>query len=181
MYRLFVAIKLPEDISEDLLKLGAGVRNARWLEPDQLHLTLCYIGEVDGLDFQDIVLALSEINKEAFELSLKGVGYWGTKAEPRSLWAGVEKSTPLEELKAKVMNLLRQKGIDIRKKKFVPHITFAKLRGTEYPDVGRFLQFNSLYRSRTYRVESFELYTSVLKPSGASYEIEASYPLDTAG
>ena len=88
MHRLFVAIDTPENIRAQLEALLSGVPGARWVTSDQLHLTLRFVGEVDGPTFRDIADALGGVEEEAFELALKGVGHFPPRGKAKILWAG---------------------------------------------------------------------------------------------
>src|SRR6476619_3088161 len=98
MYRLFVSIELPEDVKASLARIGHDVPGGRWLEPDEMHLTVRFIGEVDGVVFDDVLAALEEVRLQPFTLGLRGVGHFPPRGEPRVLWAGLERSPELAAL-----------------------------------------------------------------------------------
>ena len=95
MPRLFIAVDLPDTIKENLESMSFGIPGAKWVRPEQLHLTVRFIGEVDGALFRDIKNILDEVSAAAFSLQLKGVGYFPPRGAPRVLWVGLEKSEPL--------------------------------------------------------------------------------------
>src|ERR1700742_2502474 len=99
--RLFVALALPEAVAQSLMLIQGGVPGARWQRRDQLHLTLRFIGEVDGRDAAMLDDALSAIQVPAFDLQLHAVGQFGGK-QIHSLWTGVRKNAALEHLQRKV-------------------------------------------------------------------------------
>src|SRR5436190_18749054 len=99
--RLFVALPIPGPVAERLLLMQGGVPGARWQSREQLHLTLRFIGEVDGRDARAIDDALAGIDAPAFDLQLHGVGQFGSK-QPRTLWAAARKNALLEHLARKV-------------------------------------------------------------------------------
>src|SRR5262249_35118467 len=146
MYRLFVAIALPDSIKKALLSIACGVPGARWVEEDQMHFTLRFIGEVDGKIFRAIEDALANIQADALTLTLKGVGHFPPRGQPRILWVGLEKNEALLQLKNKIDHALRRVGVESDKRKFFPHITLARLRQTHASRVGRFLVENGLFR-----------------------------------
>ena len=90
--RLFAAITLPDDINDELELFASGLPGARWSPAERRHLTVRFIGEVDGLVYQDVVSALDGVQVPSFELSLRGVGHFPPRGAPKSLWAGVEES-----------------------------------------------------------------------------------------
>ena len=110
MFRLFVAIDLPPEIKEKLLAIGGGVPGARWLTAAQLHLTLKFVGEVDGGVFNDVINALGEVASEPFELTLKGVGHFPPRRDPEVLWVGVAKNERLVQLRNRIESALAEDG-----------------------------------------------------------------------
>ena len=175
--RLFIAIDPPADIREQLTTLCCGLPDARWVQPEQLHLTLCFIGEVDGTTFLDIREALAEIVFPPFTLHLRGVGFFPPRGQPRVVWAGVAPCEPLMVLQRKIATRLFQLGVELENRKFSPHITLARLQQTPASKVGKYLAINGLFASNPFAVDRFVLYSSVLGKKGASHCVEQAYPL----
>lgn len=175
--RLFVAIDPPADTREQLVALCCGLPDARWVQPEQLHLTLCFIGEVDGSTFLDIREALAEIQPSAFVLRLRGVGFFPPRGLPRVVWAGVDSCEPLMVLQRKITTRLFQLGVTLENRKFSPHITLARLQHTPASKVGKYLAINGLFSSDPFAVDRFVLYSSILGKKGASHVVEQVYPL----
>jgi 2'-5' RNA ligase len=178
MYRLFIAIDFPDAIREGLSSLCYGLPGAKWVDMAQIHLTLRFVGEVDGGVFRDITSVLGNVEAEKFSLQIKGVGCFPPRKAPRVLWAGVEKSELMLGLKKKVDSQLMRVGIEPEKRKFSPHITLARFR--QKPPITRvadFLAGNGLFVLPEFSVSEFHLYSSKLTPKGAIHQIEASYPL----
>lgn len=176
--RLFVAIDLPENIRAYLAQMSFGLPGARWVEDEQIHLTLSFIGEVDKLLYQDIKKALFEVQIDPFDLALKGVGHFPPKGQPTVLWVGVEKSEPLLSLYHKVESILRQLGVETDRRKYSPHITLARLKDTPINRLGEFLTQHALFETEPFDVTEFHLYSSTLTQRGSIYAIEETYPLD---
>jgi len=177
MNRLFVAVDLPEDIREELLAMQHGIPGARWVDDDQLHLTLRFVGEVDGADQRDIALALARVRGRPMTLALEGAGFFPPRGPLRVLWIGVTPSAPLAELQRTVSGAITRLGHAPDRKKWSPHVTLARLDGAPAPRVGRFVAERALYRSRPFEVDAFHLYASRLHPKGAIYTLEDSFPL----
>ena len=177
MPRLFVAIPLPEDVRERLGLLAGGVPGARWVDPEKLHLTLRFIGEVDGGWAEDIMAALSGIVAKSFDVAMAGVGHWGTRERATMLWAGVEKNPALSHLQGKVESALVRLGLDPEGRKFSPHVTLARLSGSPDARVAKFIADYNLFRLAPFRVTSFTLFSSFLSRGGAIYTPEAEYAL----
>ena len=183
--RLFVAITLPEAVREILAGLANGLPGARWVPPENLHLTLRFIGEVDGHQARDVDEALSAIRMPGFALSLSGVGNFGDGRKLRVLWAGVDPNPELGRLHDKVEQSLIRAGLEPDARKFKPHVTLARFKPGNGPKPGPklqdFLSRHALYRSETFPVERFTLYSSFLSSSGSIYTPEADYDLERGG
>jgi RNA 2',3'-cyclic 3'-phosphodiesterase len=175
--RLFVAIDPPADIREQLAALCCGLPDARWVQPEQLHLTLCFIGEVDGSTFLDIREALPEIQTSPFPLRLRGVGFFPPRGLPKVVWVGIDPCEPLMVLQRKITTRLFQLSVELENRKFSPHITLARLQHTPASKVGKYLAINGLFGSEPFVADRFVLYSSVLGKKGASHFVEQVYPL----
>ena len=174
--RLFVALSLPDVVADELALLQSGVPGARWMTREQLHLTLRFIGEVDGRDATAVDDALSLIEAPRFSLGLKGVGEFGSKS-PHALWAGVRDKEPVSFLQKKIEVALQRAGLPPEQRKFVPHVTLARLKGTPPGRVMDFLTDHALYASAPFDVDAFILYSSKPTPNGSLYRAERAYRL----
>ncbi len=177
MMRLFVALALPDCVAEQLLLLQSGVPGARWMEREQLHLTLRFIGEVDGRDAAAIDDALSLIRSPRFAIELKGVGEFGGRT-PRALWAGVRDEAAIAHLQRKIENALKRVGVAAEERKFKPHVTLARLRAAPRGRVMDYLADHALYASGPFDVNVFILYSSTPAASGSLYRAERAYGLE---
>ena len=139
MTRLFVALELPALVKQHLLMLAGGVPGARWLEEDQMHLTLRFIGEVDGAVMADVTAALSSVEAEPFEVMLAGVGHFPPRGTPRTLWVGVVDNPKLMGLRTRIESALAGTGAGRDSRKFFPHVALARLREPKMPKVAEFL------------------------------------------
>jgi RNA 2',3'-cyclic 3'-phosphodiesterase len=176
--RLFVAIDLPEEIRDQLSAMCFGLPGARWVEKEQIHLTLRFIGEVDGGVFRDIRDALAAIRSEAFTMRLKSVGHFPPRKQPRVLWVGVEANSSLVQLRNRVEKALVQAGLEPEHRKFAPHITLARLREPPLGKLTNFLAGNALYTSKPFAVTEFHLYSSTLTAREAVHTREVTYLLE---
>ena len=89
MSRLFIALDLPEQVKNKIKRICFGLPGARWVAGDQLHLTLRFIGEVDGSMFHNIRAGLSRVKFPELTLTLKGCGVFPSRKKPRLLWTGI--------------------------------------------------------------------------------------------
>jgi 2'-5' RNA ligase len=174
--RLFVALPVPDAIAKGLMLLQGGVPSARWQSREQLHLTLRFIGEVDGADAHAIDDALADIDAPALELQLHGVGQFGNK-QPHTLWAAARGNKMLEHLARKVDTAIRRVGQPQDAHKFMPHITLAQLRHPDLDKVREWLTAHALFTSDQFAVDAFCLYSSKLTSDGSVYRIEQEYSL----
>jgi len=177
MYRLFVAISLPEVVADALTQLQSGLRGARWLPDDNFHLTLGFIGEVDRHGFNDIAGALGAIAAPRFEMRLSGCGFFGDK-KPRALWVGAAANPALAHLQSKVATALSRSGFPLDKRKFSPHVTLAYLHGVTQDAAAQYCASHGLFSVGPFPVTDFHLYESHLGSEGAHYEIVESFELD---
>lgn len=177
MYRLFVAIDPPEEIRQQLSRICFGLPGAKWSDDDQLHITLRFIGEVDGAVFADAYEALAEVSAEPFEVTVKGVGFFPPRQDPKILWAGVEKNDRLKHLRNKIESALVRAGLQSEKRKFTGHITLARLKDTPPAKVATYLREYALFRLDPFPVNEFCLYSSFLSSERALHQVEATFPL----
>jgi 2'-5' RNA ligase len=176
--RLFVALSLPDHLRGRLCGLCSGLPGARWVAPENLHLTLRFIGEVDGRDAEDIDAALSGVRCPSFPLALSGVGEFGDERRLRSVWVGVDASETLERLQSKVEQAVRRAGQPPEKRRFKPHVTLARFKSHPGARLEPYFAERSLFRCEPFQVTDFTLYSSYLSHGGAIYSPEAVYPLD---
>ena len=174
--RLFVALSIPDDVASSLQRLQTGVPGARWQTREQLHLTLRFIGEVDGREMRAIDDALAGIDAPAFSLALHSVGEFGGK-RPNALWAGVRPNEALMHLQRKIETALQRIGQASDRQRYTPHVTLARLRGTQPGHVMDYLTDHALYTSPPFPAGAFILYSSLLTSDGSIYRAERAYRL----
>jgi len=182
MYRLFVAMDLPEDVKDELHGLCRDftVPGARWVNIEQLHLTLRFIGDADEELFQTIRNSLSLIKASQFNLHMEGTGRFPPRGAPHVLWVGLSDSSTLLRIHNQVEEAVQLAGIPSEKRPFSPHITLARLRDASPGAVNSFLERTKEFRTPLFTVSEFRLYSSTLTPKGAIHTCEAVYPLELA-
>ncbi len=185
MIRLFVALPVPNAVAQSLMPKQAGVPGAHWQERDKLHVTLSFIGEVDGSVKAAIDDVLAGISAPGFTLQLHGVGQFGEGKRSRSrshaLWAGMRPNAALEHLQRKVANAIRRVGTPSDGHKYTPHVTLARMRHSEPGKVVEWLTQHALYTGPEFEAGAFDLYSSKLTSDGSLYRLEQSYPLQGFG
>ncbi len=173
MLRLFVGIDLPPELKLQISLMAAGLPGAKWVDPGNYHLTLRFIGEVDEGAAADIDLALTQIRAPRFDVTAATVGHFGL----RMLWVGIERNPPLQHLHEKVESALNRMGYSPEERRYTPHITLARLRGTSDGKLQDYLSQHALFRAAPFAVDHFSLIASYLTKSGAIYEDQADYDL----
>jgi 2'-5' RNA ligase len=177
--RLFVAVNIPESVQEQLRMIACGLPGARWVAPEQLHLTLHFIGEVDGAKMRNIQDALGKISCPALQLCLRGVGLFPLRGKnPHTLWVGVEKSEQLLTLHHQVGAALVGKGCALEQRKYAPHVTLARLKNVPAKRLNEFVALHMPMYIPDVQVDQFSLYRSVLGSKGAKHYVEQEYLLN---
>lgn len=176
MPRLFTAIEVPRSIADRLSMLRSGLSGARWIDPENYHITMRFIGDVDGATARDFTEALGELVTTPFTLKLSGLDSFGGN-KPRTIFADIAPSPELESLQHSHEGAARMAGLRPERRKFRPHITIARLRGARPDAVAAYLQ-NAGLISETFTVTRFVLYSSRDSVGGGPYVIEAAYDLE---
>jgi 2'-5' RNA ligase len=175
--RLFVALELPDDVQAALAGLCHGLPSARWVEEGGFHLTLAFLGDVEGPRFAAVRDGLHSVRCDPFELQLRGIGHFPPRGTPQVVWVGVEDDAAVTTLAERVGRCLRRLGVRSEERRFHAHVTLARLRDTPLPDLLHFIEQRALWRAPTCAVTDFQLYSSVLGREGARHAVESSYPL----
>jgi 2'-5' RNA ligase len=179
-HRLFVAIRPPEAVRDALLDTMEGLEGARWVDADDLHLTLRFAGELERPAASDLAAALAAIAWPRFELRIAGVGTFDRSrrhaSHTHAIWARVPASEPLEGLRQKVERACERAGIGRETQRFTPHITLARLNRASGP-LGAWLATWGDFAAGPWTVEDFILFESRLGRTGAAYTEVARYPL----
>jgi 2'-5' RNA ligase len=175
MPRLFTALEIPADVQQSLSLLRGGVPGARWIDAENYHLTLRFIGDIDDSLAHEIALMLDSVSRMAFDLRLEGLASFGGN-KPRAIVAAAAPTRQLTELQAEHERLMQRLGLEPEGRKFTPHVTLARLRNTSSRQVADYLATRP-FQSRPFRVSRFVLYSSRASVGGGPYIVEASYPL----
>jgi 2'-5' RNA ligase len=176
MPRIFTGLEIPADVGQSLALLRGGLPGARWIDPENYHLTLRFIGDVDSAVAQEIASLLHQVHRHPFELRLDGLSSFGGK-RPRALVATIASSPSLLELQAEHERLMRRVGLEPEGRKYTPHVTLARLRETSSRQVADYLSSRGYFAPLPFRVERFVLYSSRASVGGGPYVIEEDFPL----
>ena len=176
--RLFVALEVPWQLRERLaLMAGSGIPGARWVSPENYHLTLRFIGETQAHRAEDIDLALSAIRARSFVLHLNGVGTFIKGGRVTGLWVGVERNPQLDHLQNKIETALQRAGVEPERRRFTPHVSLARLDNAVESKLAAYVQANNLFRAEPMEVGHFTLFSSQLGKGQAAYTAEVEYEL----
>lgn len=180
MIRLFVALELPEELRARIALLQTGLPGARWVPPENLHLSLRFLGQIPEPTAEEVAAALARVRAAPFDLVVSGAGHFETGRRVRAVWLGVEKSPALSDLQERVEAAATRAGLPPEGRKFIPHITLARLENGRPNAVHRWLSGTTLFKAYPFRIEEFVLFSSHLGRGGSVYRAEVVYPLDRA-
>ena len=170
--RLFIAIRAPQEIHAQIAQAAAHLHErmgVRVLPPENWHLTLRFIGDVDEPTAKKIGDALSAVKFSPFSVRLYGAGAYPNTHFPRAIYIGGE-SKGAEELAAKIEAALS--SFNLQKEKFSVHLTVARSRGAG--DIDDFLKNTGDVGQ--FDARSFVLMKSARLPQGAAYDAVREYP-----
>jgi 2'-5' RNA ligase len=176
MPRLFTGIEIPAAVREQLSYLRGGLPGARWIDPDNYHLTLRFVGDVDMNIAEEIAASLARVNRPAFTLALSHMGTLGTR-KPHAVVVKPSNSPALLELQAEHERAMQRIGLPPETRKFTPHVTLARLRGAVGRDIANYLTLRGGFAAGPFPVERFVLYSSRNSVGGGPYVVEEAYPL----
>ncbi len=176
MPRLFSGIEIPASVAERLAALSGGLANARWVKPENYHITLRFIGDVDDVTATEFSAALGAIRACTFDLTLDGLGSFGGR-KPRAVWAGVAKNDALEALQRAHERAAQAAGLAPESRNFHAHVTLARLRNGKAAAVAKWLEGMGAFSWPPFEVSRFVLFSSRASSGGGPYVVEQDYPL----
>jgi len=176
MPRLFTGLEIPSDVAADLAMLRGGVAGARWIDVENYHITLRFIGDVDDRTANEAAAILDEIQRPSFTVTLDGLSWFGAD-KPRAIVAKVKANPALMDLQAEQERRLRRIGLEPETRKFLPHVTLARLRGAGARAVADYLALRGARIAEPFMADRFVLYSARDGSGGGPYVVEAAYPL----
>ncbi len=174
MPRLFTGLELPPDIALDVQIMQGGIPGARWMDPSNFHLTIRFVGDIEQGLARELALGLDSIAFKPFSVRLKGVGLFGGN-KPHSLYIGVEENDALRRLHDAHERLCQTLGMAAEHRKFLPHVTLARLKDPEPRALQRWVEVHNLYGTLHYDVNAFVLFSSRPLKGGGPYGVEEIY------
>ncbi len=176
MPRLFTALEIPRNAAMSLSLLRGGLPGARWIDVENYHITLRFIGDVENRTADEIVDKLDRIERPEFQLQLTGTGAFGSK-KPHSVWAGVSNPPELYALQAEIERICQRLGLPADPRKFTPHVTLGRLRASRVEDVVSYLSGRGGFYTNPFTVSRFVLLSSRDSVGGGPYVTEEVFPL----
>lgn len=170
--RLFIAIELPEEIKAELkeiqAKIDKNLAKLRIVDPEKIHLTLKFLGEVEDSKIEKIKEKLKEIEFEPFELKIKDIGVFPSEKYIRVVWVGLEPEDKVAGLQQKIDNSLLQ--MFKKEKDFKAHLTLARVKFVKEKEKFAESLKKIKVEEKFFKVNSFKLIKSTLTPEGPVYE-----------
>jgi 2'-5' RNA ligase len=176
MPRLFTGLEIPPEIGRSLAMLRGGLPGARWIDPEHYHVTLRFIGDIDAALAHEVASLLGRVRRGAFELHVDDLHSFGGR-KPRSVVATLAAAPALMELQAEHERLLQRMGLEPEGRRYIPHVTLARLRESSSRQVADYLAMRAPFRSPPFTVSRFVLFSSRASVGGGPYVVEAAYPL----
>ena len=178
MPRLFSGIEIPASIARRLTLVRAGLTGARWIDPENYHVTLRFLGDVDGATARDFAHSLGDIAAAPFELRLERLGSFGGR-KPRAIFAAV---APSEAARSRCNGRMSAPPAPPACRRspatITPHVTVARLRGASSEAVATISSARADSSSEPFEVSRFVLFSSRASVGGGPYVVEAAYPLE---
>jgi len=176
MPRIFTGLEIPPDVAQSLSMLRGGLPGARWIDPENYHLTLRFIGDVDDATAHEVASLLGRVRRPALELRFDELASFGGR-RPRAVIATLAQTAALMELQAEHERLMQRVGLEPEGRKYTPHVTLARLRDASSRQVAEYLSTRALIRPLPFKVSRFVLFSSRASVGGGPYVVEAAYPL----
>lgn len=178
MARLFIAVGVSPRVTQDVALTCSGIPGARWQASEQFHITLQFLGEVDGGSARRLAEALQAVDVPAFETSLRSCGVFPHRGATRALWLGVEDPAPFRALHRQVTRICDEEGLRVERRRFTPHLTVARFsRKPPDRELSEWVQNHFSYQSPRFSVRNVHVFSSVLTPRGAKHRLEATASL----
>ena len=184
--QLFVALEVPAEVRENLASLLQSFRavspQIRWVRPENLHVTLKFIGEVPQTKLAEIRSALASVRSaQSVTLDFRGLGFFPNEKRPRVFWTGIAASANLKTLAADIDGATERLDIPREQRPFSPHLTLARFDPPRLPETLRApIRENAARDFGSLRASQFHLLESKLKPSGAEYTTVESFSFAAA-
>jgi 2'-5' RNA ligase len=184
MKRLFIAIKIiPNQNFLDIfnvLKKELEYEKINWVDESNLHFTLKFLGKTENSQIEKIISNLKKITAatQVLNIRIENLGVFGSRYDPRVIWAGIASNEQLSQLAEKVLNKLDEVGFKRDRQNFVPHITLGRIKHIrDKKHLKKVIDKNRTLIQQEEQVKKIYLYESILKPEGPHYKVVKSFDL----
>ncbi|WP_142416191.1 RNA 2',3'-cyclic phosphodiesterase [Bartonella massiliensis] len=177
MGRLFSALQIPQQTTQQLISLQNGLPNTRWINPQNFHVTLSFFGEVKNVTENALMHAFDTIKLPPFILQIEGFDIFGSENASPSLVIRIEPCEALHLLHEKMQCIRSHLGLTPDERQFTPHITVARLRNIKPEDLVSYLLFRRNFSFYPFEVDHFVLFSSSSPSSDTVYLVKGSWAL----
>ncbi len=177
MPRLFTGLEIPESLGLSLSFLRGGLPGAKWIDVENYHVTLRFIGDIDEATAREIAFELSRMRRRRFEARIEGIMAFGGR-QPHSLVAKVAPSQALTDLEGEHERICQRLGLPAETRKFVPHVTIARCKAVSHEAVAQWLALRGGFAGGAWTADRFVLFSSRASRGGGPYVVEESFGLD---
>jgi RNA 2',3'-cyclic 3'-phosphodiesterase len=186
MKRLFAAIKIHPSVTFISLlyqfKQALRNENIKWVEPQNIHITLKFFGETEDFKIKGIIDQLTDVasRHEPFDFSIKGTGIFGSSYNPRVIWFGISERDELINLSNDVLNSMAKIGWERDRQNFVPHLTAGRIK--HISDKVKLNEVIEKYKNieiQEVKTNAFYLYESILRTQGPIYNILETFNFES--
>lgn len=190
--RAFIAIELTATTQAAIEKQIARLRQSlgndliRWISPQNIHITLKFLGDIDSahVDFLKQMLLRDLDSQTGFEVQIGGLGSFPTSKRPRVLWIGIHAPASLASIQRMVESGTSRLGYEKEERPFSPHLTIGRVKqnlpAADLQKIRLALESLQLGNIPATRVDSVHLFRSDLKPTGSVYTKLFTAKLKTA-
>jgi len=184
--RTFIAIEIGSPAREIMLRLikqlAVELSGVRWTQPDQLHLTLKFIGDIDNRTLPEICnhMRAACAGVDAFSASLRGLGAFPKNKPPRVVWVGFKDGVePLELINQRLETSLAAAGVPREGRAYAPHLTLGRInRGADQHQIASRITRDTETDFANFDVSDVHLIASIRERNRMIYETIDSVPLD---
>jgi 2'-5' RNA ligase len=176
MPRLFAGLEIPQQVALSLSMMRGGLPGARWIDPENYHITLRFIGDIDDRLAHEIDGLFDQVKRRPFEVRFGALSTFGGR-RPRAIVVTIDPVSQLVELQGELERLMQRVGLEPEGRKFTPHVTLARLRDSSSQQVAEYLSSRGPVFVTPFRVSRFVLFSSKASVGGGPYVVEATYPL----
>lgn len=177
MPRLFSGLEIPHTVAERLSHLNNGLKKARWIEPNDYHITLRFFGDIDERQAQDIADHFSAIRKPPFDVELRDIRIFGGD-NPRTLYASVLPNPRLSALQSALEQMAQRAGCKPEMRKFTPHVTIARVKRVSRDALADWLSAYGEFHHPAFKIERFAIFSAQPSKGGGPYLVEEAFPLE---